>query len=237
MKLQRAEKMAKPTLTSYMRDNIADISGKNEPGPFVTISRQYGCDGYELGELLVKTLNERTDKADWQLLTKELLGQLAEDTGMDKELIEKQRLSKPSLFKDLMTGMRRGSIPDGYEVRGKITIMVRTAAFNGHTVIIGQGGTAATADLDNGLSVRIEAPKEWRIVRVSRREKLSRLAAIARIGQVEKKRKHLRKVYEKKNPRQPAFNLTIDNSAFNITQAIDQIVFAMEQKELIPKPK
>ena len=158
---------------------------------------------------------------------------MAEDTGLTEEVVEKERLSKPSLLKDFFRGMRHRGIPDGYEIRNKITIMVRTAAFEGHAVIIGQGGTAATADLDGGLSVRIEASKEWRIARVSVREKLTRAGAVARIEEVERHRKHLRKIYEQKNPREPAFNLMLDNSMFNIDQLADQIIFAMEQKKLI----
>ncbi len=225
--------MAKPTLSSYIRENLEDIGRKKEPGPYVTISRQYGCDGYELAEVLAKKLNKRAEQATWRLYKKELLKQLAEDTGLTEDVIEKERLAKPSLLKDFFRGMRRGGIPDGYEIRNKITIMVRTAAFEGHAIIIGQGGAAATADLANGLSVRIEAGKEWRIIRVSRRESLSRQAASVRIEEVEKKRKHLRKIYEEKNPRGLAFNLVIDNSTFDIEQISDQIIFAMEQKDLL----
>jgi len=224
--------MPKPTLSSYIRDNLDRIE-KKEPGPFITLSRQYGCDGYELGELLVKKLNEHEDDGKWRVFKKELLKQLAADAGLTEEVVEKERLSKPSLLKDFFRGMRHRGIPDGYEIRNKITIMVRTAAFEGHAVIIGQGGTAATADLDGGLSVRIEASKEWRIARVSIREKLTRAGAVARIEEIERERKHLRKIYEQKNPREPAFNLVLDNSMFNIDQLADQIIFAMEQKNLV----
>ena len=224
--------MPKPTLSSYIRGNLDKIE-KKEPGPFITASRQYGCDGYELGDLLVKKLNERADDGKWRVFKKELLKQLAQDSGLTEEIVEKERLSKPSLLKDFFRGMRHMGIPDGYEIRNKITIMVRTAAFEGHAVIIGQGGTAATADLDGGLSVRIEGPKEWRIARVSVREKLTRAGAVARIEEIERRRKHLRKIYEQKNPREPAFNLVLDNSMFNIDQLADQIIFAMEQKKLI----
>ena len=165
--------MSKPTLSSYIRENLDKIE-KKEPGPFITISRQYGCDGYELGDLLVKKLNERAGDGKWRVFKKELLKQLAEDTGLTEAVIEKERLSKPSLLKDFFRGMRHKGLPDGYEVRNKITIMVRTAAFEGHAIIIGQGGTAATRDLDGGLSVRVEGPKEWRIARVSVRQGLRR---------------------------------------------------------------
>ena len=55
-----------------------------------------------------------------------------------------------------------------------------------------------------------------------------------RIEEVERARRHLRKFYEQK-PRQPAFNLMIDNSVFNIEQAADLIIAAMELRQLIGK--
>jgi hypothetical protein len=228
--------MAKPTLSSYIRENLDGLDKKTETGPYVTISRQYGCDGYELGDALIEKLNSREDTS-WRLLKKELLKQLAEETGLAEEIIEKERLAKPSLIKDFLRGVRKSGIPDGYEIRNKITLMVRTVAFEGHTVIIGQSGAAATSDLENGLSVRIEAPKEWRITRVSYREKLDRAKAIARIDEIEKKRIYLRKMYEESNSKKLTFNLVIDNSQFNMEQSIDLIMFAMQQKGLVSEAK
>lgn len=227
--------MSKPTLSSYIQNDLELIDKKKEPGPYLTISRQYGCDGYELGDLLLKRLNERDGEEKWRLFKKEILKQLAEDTGLTEEVIEKERHAKISFLKDLMRGVRKSNIPDGYEIRKKITMMVRTAAFEGYAIIIGQGGAAATGDLANGLSVRIEAPKEWRITRVCWREKLQRAGAITRIEKVEKDRKHVRKIYEEVNKREPPFNLVLDNSMFSIDELADMIIFAMEQKKLIGK--
>ncbi len=228
----------KPTLLGYLRENLDDIGKKKTPGPYVTISRQYGCDGYALGDMLIGKFNDRQQQGqehNWKVYNKEFLRQLAEDTGLTEEILEKEHKSKPSLFRDFLRGVRRGNIPDGYEIRNKITQMVRTVAFEGYAIIIGQGAAAATADLDNGISVRLEASKEWRIARVAARENLTRQAAIIRIDDVERHRMQLRRIYEKKNPRQPAFNLLIDNSAFNVDQVVDIIIYAMEQKGLVPK--
>ena len=225
--------MGRPTLSSYIRDNLEHLDRKKEPGPYMTISRQYGCDGYELGDLLLAKLNDLAGENLWKVYKKNILKELAESTGLAEELIEKERMAKPSLLKDLLRGVRKNNIPDGYEIRNKITIMVRTVAFEGHAIIIGQGGTAAAADLSNGLSVRLEAPKEWRIAKVSRRENLKRQEAILRIEEVEKNRKHLRKIYEQQNAREPAFNLVIDNAAFSKEEIVEMIIFAMEKKNLI----
>lgn len=225
--------MTKPTISSYLRDHIEDIGKKKEPGPYITISRQWGCGGYELGQLLVEKLNERDEDTPWKLYYKELLKQLAEDTGLTEELLEKERMSKPSLLKDFLRGLKKQGIPDGYEIRNNITMMVRTVAFEGHAVIVGQGGTAATADLAGGLSIRVEAPKDWRIARICRRDKLDKSAALAKIEEIEKTRAHLRKIYEQQNSREPAFNLVFDNATFSNDVIVEMVMKAMEEKDLI----
>lgn len=227
--------MTKPTISSYLRDHIDDIGKKKEPGPYITISRQWGCDGYGLGQLLIDKLNERDDENRWKLYYKELLKQLGEDTGLTEEILEKERLSKPSLLKDFLRGLKKNGIPDGYEIRNNITMMVRTVAFDGHAVIIGQGGTAATADLANGLSVRVEAPRDWRVARICRRDKLEKSVALAKIEEIEKSRMHLRKIYEQQNSREPAFNLVFDNATFSNDVIVEMIIKAMEEKGLVPK--
>lgn len=227
--------MTKPTISAYLRDHLDEIGSKKEPGPYVTISRQWGCDGVELGNLLVEKLNERDSEQQWTFYHKQLLKQLAEDTGLTEEVLEKERKSKPGLLKDFLRGLKKNGIPDGYEVRNNITMMVRTIAFEGYAVIVGQGGTAATADLGNGLSVRVEAPRDWRIARICRRENLEKEAAVAKIEEIEKERDLLRKIYERQNSRNPAFNLVFDNSMFTNEQITNLIVQAMETKNLIEK--
>ena len=227
--------MTKPTISSYLRDHLDDIATKKEPGPYITISRQWGCNGVGLGEALVAELNERDPDRRWKLYYKELLKQLAEDTGLAEEVLEKERTSKPSLLKDFLRGLKKSGIPDGYEIRNNITMMVRTVAFEGHAVILGQGGTAATGDLANGLSVRVEAPKDWRIARICRRENLEKHTAIAKIEEIEKERDRLRQIYERQNSREPAFNLVFDNAMFTNGQIAKLVIMAMEEKGLVEK--
>lgn len=229
--------MNKPSVSSYLRGRLDDIIRKKDPGPYITISRQYGCDGLEFANLLIQKLNERDDQQRWKLYYKDLLKQLAEDTGLTEEIIEKERFAKPNLIKDFLRGLMKNNIPDGYEIRKSITAMVRTVAFEGHAVILGQGGTAATVDIENGISMRIEAPKEWRITRVCVREQLSKIQAAARIDQVDAQRQYLRDIYEKQNPRHPAFNLLLDNSIFNKDQMVEILLFILEQKGMIHKKR
>jgi hypothetical protein len=224
--------MYKPTLQGYLRSSIIELKHKREAGPYVTISREPGCEGYLVGDLLMEMLNKSDDQKRWRVFKKEILKQLASDTSVTEELIEKERYELPSIVRDFFRGMGKGTIPDGIEVRSKITTMVRSVAFEGHAIIIGQGGNAATTDLANGLSIRLEAPKEWRIHRICKRDNISRDAAIAKINEEEEKRIHLRHIYEESNPRIPAFHLVIDNSILSAEDITSLIYKAMELKKM-----
>lgn len=226
--------MTRPSISSYLREH-GDGGKKKEPGPYLTISRQYGCDGYGLGLYLAEKLNERDEQRRWKVYYKEMLKQIAEDTGLTEEILERERVSKPSLFKDFLRGLKKNDLPDRLEIHNNITLMVRTIAYDGYSIIIGQGGASATADLANGLSIRIEAPKDWRIARICNRESLDRNEATAKVDQIEAERVHVRVLYEQLTQREPVFNLIFDNALFPKEMIAELILKAMEEKKMIEK--
>jgi cytidylate kinase len=229
--------MHKLTLSKYIHGKIDESGVKTEAGPYITLSREPGCEGYKVGELLLEMLNQHDPHHRWQLFKKEILHRIAQDTKLADEIIEQKRHAVPSLVKEFFRGMSKGGIPDDYEIRSKIANMVRAVAYEGYAIIIGQGGTAATADIPNGLSIRLEAPKKWRLVRVCKRDNLSKEEARAKIEHEEEKRAYLRKLYEEANPHTPVFNLTIDNSVLNAEQIATLIYDTMQLRNMIPSDR
>jgi hypothetical protein len=217
--------MDRTKLSYYIHGRLDRPVTKRTPGPYVTISREPGCEGYLVGDLLLAKLNENDKQKRWQLYKKEILKQLAQEADLTEEIIEQQRHAIPSLMKDFFRGMSKGGIPD----------VVRMSAYQGHVIIIGQGGTAATTDIPNGLSIRIEAPKRWRMIRVCRRDNISREEAMEKIEQEEQKRMQIRKIYEEKNPHSPAFNLVVDNSVLAADQIASLLYYTMQLKKMIPQ--
>ncbi len=230
--------MNKSTISAYLRDHLENFSRKQDPGPYLVISRQYGCEDVELGQYLIEKLNLRNPEKPWKVYCKELLKQLAEETGMPQEIIEREQYAKPNVLKDFLRGLTKGSIPDGFEIYKKVALIVRSIAFEGYSIIIGQGSGmgVVTLGIENGLSVRIEAPKDWRVAHVSIYEKIDKSAAEAKIEENDRQWKLIRRLYEEKNLREPAFALFFDNSIFNREQIGELILRAMEQKGLIAPP-
>lgn len=227
--------MPKTTLSSYLREHLDGGQKKKEPGPYLTISRQHGCDGLELGQTLVEKLNQRDEMQRWKVYFREFIQQLSEDTGVAEQVLEKERVSSPSLFKDFLRGMNKNPIPDRVEIRKQTGLMMRVVAISGYGVLIGQGGAAAVGDLANGLTLRIEAPREWRIARVCRLESVDRRAAAAEIDQYEQEQQRLRKYYGQQYKRRPEFHLMFDNSIFTKETIADLVIKAMEEKNMIEK--
>ncbi len=231
--------MAKPTFSEYLRFNLDDVNKKKDCGPFVTMSFEFGCNGSEIGQMLVGRINDRIDPITggdkWTLNEEGFLRQFAADTGVDEDFIKKERLTRPSFFKDLLRTFQRKNIPDSYEIFNGLAVLIRHAAYAGRCVILGQGSTAATADLDNGLHIRLKGSREWKIARLTCREDLNRQQAIVRLDQITKQHRFIRSMYRQRNPRQPAFHLVIDNSIFSDEQVVNLILTALEEQKMIPR--
>jgi hypothetical protein len=229
--------MAEVSLQENMQEHPKETEADREidsAGPFVTISRQYGCYGFSLGLLLMEVLNDEADaEHTWRIYHKEILARLATETKQAAGLLERERRAKPRLFLDFFRAFKRDRVPSGYEIRNRMTTLIRRLAIDGHAIIIGQGGAGATHDLPNGLSLRLEAPLDWRVKETAFREGLTETEARLRVRARERDRAYLEKVYAVRFPRKPAFHLVYDASVFTLAQIAQHVVYAMRLRGLL----
>lgn len=207
-----------------------DLSGA---GPFIAISREFGCGGFSLGLLLLDLLNDQAGEGEsWHIYHKEILDNLASDTGIAMEVIERERRARPGLLKNFFRSVsgQKGRVPSGMEIRNRMTKIIRELAVAGRAILVGQGSAGATLDIPNGLSVRLLAPEAWRVKQIAFREGLSEIQAKIRIQEEMEQREYLQKIYERKFPNKPAFNLTFDCSVFSLAQIATLIYRAMKLK-------
>ncbi len=227
--------MAKVSLGDHMREQRTDGDlNPEEVGPWITISRQFGCYGFQLGLLLQEILNEDAEPGQtWKIYQKEILERLATETDMAAEILDRERRSRPRLITDFFRSLSKDKTPSPQEIRNRIATIIRGLAIEGYAIIVGQGGAAAVAGLPRGFSVRLEAPEAWRVKQVAFRESLTETEATRRVQEMEEEREYLRKIYEKKFRNAPAFHLTYDNSIFTPAQMAQQVVYAMRLKNFL----
>ena len=215
--------VATDSLSEQMQNPPAlDAEQLASAGPFVAISREYGCGGFSLGLLLLDLLNDDAMETgdSWQIYHKELLENLAKDTGMAMELIERRQSEKGGLmsgFFKALAGNKTGE-PSGMELRKRMTSLIRDLSVDGYAILVGQSAAVATHDLPGGMAIRLEAPVEWRVKQIAFREGLTETKARIRMNEETEKRIYLQKIYGRKYPRKPEFHLTFDCSVFTLSQ-------------------
>jgi hypothetical protein len=226
--------MERVPLDMEMQEQLGDDADDlANAGPYLAISRQFGCHGFSLGLMLVDRLTDVTEE-HWDIQHKEILTRLATETDVAEDLLETQRRAKPSLWTDFFRSFGKGSkLPSGFEVRNRITTIIRGLAARGNTLIIGQGAAIATSDIPNGLRIRLEANLEWRVKQIAFREGIGETEARLMVKKGDEEREYLRKIYERRSPIKPAFDIVYDCSHFTLAELAQHIVYAMKLRKLI----
>ncbi len=223
----------KTNLAAYIREKRAE-DNTEKAGPFLTLSRQYGCQGHFLGLLLVDMLNnEPGQKTAWKVYQREILDALSAETDLAADVLNRLRRERPRMLVDFFRNISGKRAPGGIEIRNRIANVMRGLAIEGHRILIGMGGAGATADIGNGLRVRLEAPIEWRVEKIVESEGVSPVEARLALKKRDKQRDHLAHVYALRFPREPAFDLTYDCSTFSLAQITQHIIYAMKLKKMI----
>ena len=227
--------MAKVDLADHMRERRTVSSDELvDAGPFVTISREYGCHGFSLGLLLLEILNDDAEPGKaWRIYHREILENLAAETDTAADVLEKERRSKPRPLVEFFRALGKKRPPSGYEIRNRISETIRKLAIEGHAILIGQGGAGAVQDLANGLSVGLEAPEDWRVKQIAFREGLTETEAKLSVREKQQEREYLRRTYKSRSQRTPAFHVVYDCSVFTLAQIARQIVLALKLKACI----
>lgn len=227
--------MAKVSLADHMKEKrVAPAEEPAKCGPYITISRRFGCHGFSLGLLLMEILNDGADEEHtWKIYHREVLSRLATETNLATDILDQQRRAKPRWIVDFFRSLGKERLPSGHEVRNRITTIIRGLAIEGYALVIGQGSTWATQDLKNGLSIRLEGPYDWRVKQVAFREGLNETQAKLVIGEKEQERDYLRKLYEAKSKKTTPFDLTYDCSQFTLTQIAQHVAYALKLKGML----
>lgn len=140
-----------------------------EPRPAITISRQYGCDGYPLAETLKQLLEEKTGDP-WTIFDKALIERVSSNTGLSERLLSTLgEVSKPldEIMGTLMPKWKTHT--DAYRLLARHVIAL---ANQGNVIIVGRGGAFLTQHFPNCFHVRLVAPLEHRIKSLQQRLKI-----------------------------------------------------------------
>ena len=124
------------------------------PGPIITIAREHGTAGKQIGAQVAKQLGI-------PFYYKEMTALAAQESGLDKNFISGLNEDGPNVLYDLYlsTNVVQRAVIAQEEV-------IRSIADNGSCVIVGRAADYVLRDYDNVIKVFLHAPKEYRVSKI-----------------------------------------------------------------------
>ncbi len=212
---------------SYKKDN-------STAGPVITISREVGCNGLKLANLIAARLNEHKMISDWKVLSKEIFYHSAKELDLEPERV--RRIFKQTdkyTFDEILKAFKDKQYKSERKIINTVSDVVRSFAIDGFSIIVGRAGHLIAKDIKNALHIRLVAPLEYRIHTIMENNKLNRDEAILFIQRVEKERIAFRKAIHPDDVKEEIFDLTINRVSFSDEEAVDLIEFAVEKKKML----
>jgi len=220
-------------LLSYLSQRYYRTKNKEKPtGPYLTISRETGCNATLFASKLTKQL--RKQGLHWHFVNKEILEKSAERLHLDKNKLEHEFLMKSeNAMDDIVKALSSRYYKTDKKIRQTIAEIIRFEARQGNTIIVGRAGAITTANTPGGLHIRLVAPLDWRIKELSKRKTFSEKEINAFIQENDRKRNLLLTQFAQGHPISDFFDLVINVSKFNQQEMISMVLNTMNLKGLI----
>lgn len=229
----------KVDLKEYMdkRDRLRALS--SQTGPFVTLSRQLGCEGDKLAEALINKIHDRQQGLDqrpeWKYLNKEIIENSAIELKLSPDRVKERVVEHGmSVVGNMFSGFGGPSqLPDDKIIK-TVKELIIDYAQNGHTIIVGRGGASITQKFPNSLHIKLVAPLEWRIGVMMKRLDLTRTQAINMIEDVENKRKLWAEHLSDLPYNDDLYDLILNCRKLNTEEMVNVIVEVLQDRHMIP---
>ena len=200
----------------------------------ITIGRQYGSGGHDIGKQLAEELNV-------PFYDKALLERAAKDSGLCQEIFENhdEKPTNSFLYSLVMDTYSLGYTTSSFSempLNHKIFLAqfdaIKNIAKEGPCVIIGRCADYALADFPNVVNVFLHADMQDRIVRIARRHDLTDAKAKDLIIKTDKRRASYYNYYTSKKWGEAAgYDLSLNTATLGIDGTIHMIREFVAYKE------
>ncbi len=225
-------------LLSYLNKRLLETEADKKRtdsvyGPVITISREVGCNGVKLANLIVSHLNSKNPNVNWKVISKEVFYKSAKELKMQPEEVRKiLHQTEKFTFDDILKAFGDKNYKTDITIRKTMKRFIHQIAADGYCIIVGRAGHIIANNIKASLHIRLIAPLEFRIDTIMHNNNLNREEAIDFIERVEKERKQFRKSILKDDPSQEIFDITFNRAAFNNEEIIELIEYAAIKKNL-----
>jgi len=227
-------------LMKYLEARVRNEAMKTEPGPVITISREYGCPSKILAGLLVEKLKIQSREtplhpSGWKWIGRELLEESAKNLKIDPAHINHIfNYQERTIIDDILAATRKdGSYKSDTTIKKTVGKVIRTFGEQGHVVIVGRAGVVITRDIPKSLHFRLMAPLDWRISRIMQNEHLSKEKACEMIISKDANRKRFLEYYLGQKFQCQIFDAIYNCGHLTLEEIANSMVHMALQRKLI----
>jgi len=152
------------------RRNFRDYDKKDFMRPTITLTREFGCEGYPVAEKLQALLEEKTG-LPWAVMDKSLLAAVAKDHNLTEEILKNISI-KSSFMDDMLSTFspRWKSDKDYYRL---LCRQITALAQAGNVILVGRGAVILTQNMENCYHFRMVAPMDFKVRSIVKRTGVS----------------------------------------------------------------
>lgn len=210
----------------------------SQPGPVICISREVGCGGVNLAEMIALELDKRGLCKKWKVLSKEILEESARELNMDPNKLKNYlNEGERGVFDDILAAFSEKRFKSDRKINKTLIDLISSFAHDGHCIIVGRGGHIIAKDIERSLLVRLTAPIEWRTKQIMEKNNLNMRQALEFIEKTEIERENFRKHIAGDATRPDEFDLTINLARMKTKDVVDLICFAAQIKGMLESNK
>lgn len=226
-------------LLKYLNERMEPRLKKSlDPGPVITISRECGCPGTAVAQLLSEKINkiykEEGKSQEWKWTNKEILSLTSHELRLQPDKIRSLiEAGHKSYIEEFVSSFTETYYGQSEMVRKVIGDVIRKIAVDGYTIIVGRGSGAITRDIPRSLHVKIVAPLSWKTSVISEKKKLPLNEAKKHVIEVDKQRDNFRDYFRGKNCDDIYYDMSFNCSNLSNDQITDIILVLAKQRNII----
>lgn len=230
-------------LSKYLDDWYKEEPAKHIfPGPVITISREVGCPAKRIAASLAERLSriqtesrkKQSKDHPWRWISKEIMMESARELDVDSSQIQHVFDYKSrGVLEDLLLAQSKDYYKSDLKIRTTIAKVIRKFANEGNAIIVGRGGVAITRDIPKSLHIYLEAPLEWRALRVAEKHNFTIDQARSYAQNIDKKRSHFRDFFQGKGSDYTRFDMKFNCMTLEIEEIIEIIIGALKTRSMI----
>ncbi len=197
------------------------------PKPFITISREFGCEGFPLAKRLSELLS--TETINWNVYGHDSIRKLSLNDDISETLWETIPDETRNVFTQYLDATLADK-PTDFMLFRKMAKSVKVLSTSGHVILVGAASSVLTKDSNYAYHFRLIASEEFRIQRIVEMGFSPKEAKVL-VKERDEKRVHFVKQFTGVDIRNPSiYTATFNNSLLSVNEISTMVLSLIQQR-------